>query len=81
MSSAECARRTGLTVRTLRVYGHAGLTHRRAAPMVWRVCGERELQRLNDVITRKTLGLTLRENAMCFRLPPGHLSWEFCSCS
>ncbi len=29
--------------------------------MGWRVCGERELQRLNDIITRKTLGLTLRE--------------------
>jgi len=61
LSSAECARRTGLTVRTLRVYERAGLITPQRGVNGWRVYGEREVRRLNYIITLKTLGLTLRE--------------------
>jgi DNA-binding transcriptional MerR regulator len=58
---AECAHRTGVTVRTLRVYERVGLITPRRAGNGWRIYGEREVQRLHDIITLKTLGLTLRE--------------------
>lgn len=61
LSSAECARRTGLTVRTLRVYERVGLITPERGANGWRVYGEREVRRLNYIITLKTLGLTLRE--------------------
>jgi DNA-binding transcriptional MerR regulator len=61
LSSAECARRTGLTTRTLRVYERAGLITPQRAAHGWRLYGECELRRLNYIITLKTLGLTLRE--------------------
>jgi DNA-binding transcriptional MerR regulator len=61
LSSAECARRTGVTVRTLRVYERARLITPERGANGWRVYGEREIRRLNYIITLKTLGLTLRE--------------------
>jgi DNA-binding transcriptional MerR regulator len=61
LSSAECARRVGLTVRTLRVYERAGLVAPQRGANGWRVYGEHEMRRLNYVITLKTLGLTLRQ--------------------
>jgi len=61
LSSAECARRTGLTVRTLRVYERAGLITPQRGANGWRVYGEREVRRLNYIVTLKSLGLTLRE--------------------
>src|SRR5580658_7411648 len=61
LSSAECARRTGLTVRTLRVYERVGLISPERGANGWRVYGDREVRRLNYIITLKTLGLTLRE--------------------
>jgi DNA-binding transcriptional MerR regulator len=48
-------------VRTLRVYERAGLITPQRSANGWRLYGERELRRLNYVITLKTLGLTLRE--------------------
>lgn len=59
--SAECARRTGLTVRTLRVYERMGLVRPQRGANGWRLYGEPEIQRLNCIVTLKTLGLTLRE--------------------
>jgi DNA-binding transcriptional MerR regulator len=61
LSSAECARRTGLTVRTLRVYERAGLIKPQRGANGWRVYGESEVRRLNYIVTLKTVGLTLRE--------------------
>jgi MerR family transcriptional regulator, thiopeptide resistance regulator len=61
LSSAECARRTGVTVRALRVYERARLLTPQRGANGWRIYGEREVQRLHDIITLKTLGLTLRE--------------------
>ena len=76
LSSAECARRTGLTVRTLRVYERAGLIAPERGPNGWRVYGEREVRRLNYIITLKTLGLTLREirDVLSAAAPPSLLN-------
>jgi DNA-binding transcriptional MerR regulator len=61
LAIAECARRTGVTVRTLRVYERAGLISPQRGTNGWRVYGEREVRRLNDIVTLKSLGLTLRD--------------------
>jgi DNA-binding transcriptional MerR regulator len=61
LSASECASRTGVTVRTLRVYERGGLLKPQRDANGWRVYGERDIQRLNCIITLKTLGLTLRE--------------------
>jgi MerR family transcriptional regulator, thiopeptide resistance regulator len=61
LGASECAHRTGVTVRTLRVYERAGLLTPPRDAKGWRIYGERDIQRLNCIITLKTLGLTLRE--------------------
>jgi len=61
IGSAECARRTGLTVRALRVYERAGLIKPQRGANGWRGYGQDELRRLNHIITLKSLGLSLRE--------------------
>src|ERR1700753_4032266 len=61
MSSAECARRTVLPVRAVRVYERAGLIKPQRGANGWRGYGEQELRRLNYIITLKSLGLSLRE--------------------
>jgi len=61
IGSAECARRTGLTVRALRVYERAGLIEPQRGANDWRGYGQEELRRLNHIITLKSLGLSLRE--------------------
>jgi hypothetical protein len=45
LSSAECARRTGVTVRTLRVYERVGLITPQRGANGWRIYGEREILR------------------------------------
>jgi len=71
LSSAECARRTGVTVRTLRVYERAGLLTPQRSTNGYRVYGERDIRRLNCILTLKTLGLTLREiRAVLSTAPP-----------
>jgi DNA-binding transcriptional MerR regulator len=59
LSAAECAARTGLTVRALRVYERYGLITPGRAPNGWRVYGAGDLARLNVIVTLKSLGLTL----------------------
>src|SRR5882757_4345838 len=61
LSAAECARRTGLTVRALRVYERHGLIEPRRTDKGWRCYGPRELQRLNVIVTLKALGMTLAQ--------------------
>lgn len=61
LSAAECASRTGVTIRTLRVYERGGLLTPKRDPKGWRLYGEQDIQRLNCIITLKSLGLTLRE--------------------
>lgn len=59
MGAAECARRTGLTVRALRVYERLGLIEPTRTAKGWRVYGQQELVRLNAIVALKSLGLSL----------------------
>src|SRR5882672_2491867 len=61
IGAAECARRTGLTVRALRVYERHGLIEPARSGKGWRCYGPRELQRLNVIVTLKALGMTLAQ--------------------
>jgi len=61
MGAAECARRTGLTVRALRVYERHGLIEPKRTGKGWRCYGPRELQRLNVIVTLKAFGMTLAQ--------------------
>lgn len=61
MGAAECARRTGLTVRALRVYERHGLINPRRTANGWRCYGPRELQQLNVIVTLKAFGMTLTQ--------------------
>jgi MerR family transcriptional regulator, thiopeptide resistance regulator len=59
IGAAECARRTGVTVRALRVYERQGLIEPMRSAKGWRCYGSKELARLNAIMTLKALGLTL----------------------
>src|SRR5262245_24324398 len=70
LSAAECARRTGLTVRALRVYERAGLFKPMRSPKGWRLYGPEELIRLNTIVALKGFGLSLREVRKAFGSSP-----------
>jgi len=61
MGAAECARRTGLTVRALRVYEREGLIKPSRTSKGWRSYGPAELERLNVIAVLKSLGLSLAQ--------------------
>jgi DNA-binding transcriptional MerR regulator len=61
MGAAECARRTGLTVRTLRIYERHGLIKPMRNGKGWRCYGPEELQQLNVIVTLKAFGMTLEQ--------------------
>ena len=61
LSAAECAARTGLTVKALRIYERQGLIDPPRAANGWRRYGPAELERLNTVVILKDLGLTLSQ--------------------
>ena len=61
LSAAECASRTGLTVRALRVYEREGLLSPARSAKGWRRYGPADLARLNTIVILKTLGLTLAQ--------------------
>ena len=61
LSAAECAERTGLTVRALRVYERHGLISPPRSAKGWRRYGAAELSRLNTIVILKALGLTLAQ--------------------
>jgi len=61
MGAAECARRTGLTVRTLRIYERHELIEPTRSVNGWRRYGPKELQRLNLIVTLKAFGMTLEQ--------------------
>jgi DNA-binding transcriptional MerR regulator len=61
LRASECARRTGITVRALRVYERYGLIAPRRSSQGWRVYGTAELDRLDAIATLKGLGLTLAQ--------------------
>jgi DNA-binding transcriptional MerR regulator len=74
MSAAECARRTGLTVRALRVYERAGLLKPARSPKGWRLYGPTEFERLNIVTALKGFGLTLAQIRKSFGASPPALA-------
>jgi DNA-binding transcriptional MerR regulator len=61
LSAAECASRTGLTVKALRIYERQGLIKPSRSPNGWRRYGPNELERLNSIVILKGLGLTLSQ--------------------
>jgi DNA-binding transcriptional MerR regulator len=61
LSAADCAARTGLTVRALRVYEELGLIAPRRSAGGWRQYGPRDLMKLNTIALLKTAGLSLAQ--------------------
>ena len=74
LTAAECARRTGLTVRALRVYERAGLLKPVRSANGWRLYGPAELIRLNTIVALKGLGLALRDIRKAFGSSPPALA-------
>jgi DNA-binding transcriptional MerR regulator len=61
LTAAECARRTGLTVRALRVYERLKLLKPARSAKGWRLYGPEELIRLNTIVALKNFGLSLAQ--------------------
>jgi protein-L-isoaspartate(D-aspartate) O-methyltransferase len=61
LTAAECAARTGLTVRALRVYERAGLLKPSRGANGWRRYGPHDLIRLNTISVLKGMGLSLAQ--------------------
>jgi DNA-binding transcriptional MerR regulator len=61
LSAADCASRTGLTVRALRVYEELGLITPRRSAGGWRQYGPQDLTKLNTIALLKTAGLSLEQ--------------------
>ena len=83
LTAAECALRTGLTVRALRVYENYGLITPGRSAAGWRHYGVQELLRLNEIGLLKILGLTLNQIRELTRRPSSptlrqllELQWE-----
>src|SRR5581483_2374055 len=74
MGIAECARRTGLTVRALRVYERHGLIEPKRTGNGWLCYGPRELQRLNVIVTLKSFGMTLAQIRTLLKTKPPPLA-------
>lgn len=71
LGAADCARRTGLTVRALRVYERRGLIQPHRTAKGWRLYGRQHLARLAAIVTLKSLGLSLAEVGHALRGEPG----------
>jgi DNA-binding transcriptional MerR regulator len=61
LSAADCASRTGLTARALRVYEEFGLIAPRRSAAGWRQYGPNDLMKLNTIALLKTAGLSLAQ--------------------
>src|ERR1700761_3104558 len=59
LSPSETARRLGVGVRALRLYERKGLVRPGRTHAGWRVYGPSEIERLHQVLTLKSLGLSL----------------------
>ncbi|MGD9740030.1 MAG: MerR family transcriptional regulator [Bauldia sp.] len=70
LTAAECARRTGLSVRALRLYERYGLITPRRTLKDWRLYGTQEIGRLNEVLMLKGFGLSLSRIAELLRGRP-----------
>jgi DNA-binding transcriptional MerR regulator len=74
LNAAECARRTGLTIRALRVYERQGLIKPIRSAKGWRLYGPSEIQRLNIIATLKTFGMTLAQIRALLKTKPPPLA-------
>jgi DNA-binding transcriptional MerR regulator len=61
LSAADCAARTGLTVRALRLYEEFGLIAPRRSAGGWRRYGPHDLMKLNRIALLKIAGLSLAQ--------------------
>ncbi|WP_298959266.1 MerR family transcriptional regulator [uncultured Roseibium sp.] len=59
LTAAECAARTGISVRTLRVYEANGLLSPVRSQKNWRLYSSGDIARLNEILSLKQLGLSL----------------------
>ena len=73
LTAAECARRIGLSVRTLRVYEARGLLRPARTEKNWRLYGAREIARLGEILTLKSMGLSLGQIALLLSEPQADL--------
>lgn len=76
LTAAECAARTGLTARALRVYEELGLIAPRRSAGGWRLYGATELIRLNTITMLKVAGLSLAQIKTVTHLSGTHPSLE-----
>jgi DNA-binding transcriptional MerR regulator len=74
LSAAECAARTGLTVRTLHVYEREGLLSPPRSDNGWRRYGHAEIERLSAITSLKELGLTLAQIRTVMSVSPPPLA-------
>src|SRR5437868_14925190 len=63
LSPAETARRLGLSQKALRLYERHGLLAPVRTQSGWRVSGEKEIARLHQILSLKSLGLALSKIA------------------
>jgi phosphoribosylaminoimidazole-succinocarboxamide synthase len=66
LSPSETAGRLGLSVRALRLYERKGLVRPARTQAGWRVYGPGEVERLHQVLTLKSLGLSLAKITQLF---------------
>lgn len=67
LTAAQCAKRSGVTVRALRIYEAAGLLAPRRTEKNWRLYGKADLARLTEILTLKRLDLTLDQISRLLR--------------
>ncbi|GHB42339.1 MerR family transcriptional regulator [Pseudovibrio japonicus] len=60
LTAKECADRTGLSIRALRLYEKHGLISPRRTSKRWRLYGNDDIARLNEILALKSIGLSLR---------------------
>lgn len=61
LTAADCARAIGLTTRALRVYETSGLLTPQRTAKGWRVYGPADIERLNQILTLRSMGLSLSQ--------------------
>jgi DNA-binding transcriptional MerR regulator len=67
LTAAECADKTGLTVKALRVYERQGLLKPMRTQKQWRIYNSADLARLGEITALQALGLKLSEIATLLR--------------
>ncbi|ODT48036.1 MerR family transcriptional regulator [Devosia sp. 63-57] len=61
LTAQQCATRTGLSIRALRLYEQRGLISPRRTTKDWRLYGRSEIERLHEIVALKAFGLSLKD--------------------